>query len=90
MSKAVITCLGKDMVGIIHKVSGKLLDYNVNILEINQAVVDDYFTMILIADITGIEEKFDEFKLELEKIGSEMEQTILVQHQDIFNAMHIV
>lgn len=89
-SKAVITVVGKDMVGIIHKVSGKLLDYNVNILEINQAVVDDYFTMILIADVTGIDEKFDEFKKDLEKIGAEMGQTIMIQHEDIFNAMHNV
>lgn len=89
-SKAVITVVGKDMVGIIHKVSGKLLDYNVNILEINQAVVDDYFTMILIADVTGIDEKFDEFKKDLEKIGAEMGQTVMIQHEDIFNAMHNV
>lgn len=87
-SKAVITVVGKDMVGIIHAVSGKLLDYNVNILEINQAVVDDYFTMILVADIRGIDEKFDNLKNDLTKIGEKMNQTIIMQHEDIFNAMH--
>ncbi|MGP1567725.1 MAG: ACT domain-containing protein, partial [Peptoanaerobacter stomatis] len=56
---AVVTVVGKDMVGIIHKVSGKLLEHNLNILDINQSVVGDYFTMIMLIDITNIGENFE-------------------------------
>ncbi len=88
ISKAIITVSGKDTVGIIHAITGKLLDYNANVLEINQVVVSDYFTMILIADITGISDKFDELKRDLIKVGKAINQEVMVQHEDIFDTMH--
>lgn len=82
ISKAIITVSGKDTVGIIHAITGKLLDYNANVLEINQVVVSDYFTMID-RDITGISDKFDELKRDLIKVGKAINQEVMVQHEDI-------
>lgn len=89
-SKAVITVVGKDAVGIINKISGVLVKYDVNILDINQAVVGEFFTMILVADISGIGERFDDLRNDLETVGKEINQQITMQHEDIFNAMHTV
>lgn len=89
-SKAVITVVGKDAVGIINRISGVLVKYDVNILDINQAVVGEFFTMILVADISGIGERFDDLRNDLETVGKEINQQITMQHEDIFNAMHTV
>ena len=87
---AVVTVVGKDMVGIIHKVSGKLLEHNLNILDINQSVVGDYFTMIMLIDITNIGENFEKLCSEFDEIGKEIGQMIIIQHENLFNAMHTI
>ena len=87
---AVVTVVGKDMVGIIHKVSGKLLEHNLNILDINQSVVGDYFTMIMLIDITNIGENFEKLCNEFDEIGKEIGQKIIIQHENLFNAMHTI
>ena len=78
---AVITVVGKDKVGIIHGVSGILNDNNVNILNISQTIMDGYFTMIMLTDISSLKEIFKEFSLK-------NSLDISVQHEDIFNSMH--
>lgn len=85
---AVVTVVGKDMVGIIHKVSGKLLEHNLNILDINQSVVGDYFAMIMLVDITNIGENFGKLSEEFNVLGKEIGQKIIIQHENLFNAMH--
>lgn len=87
---AVVTVVGKDMVGIIHKVSGKLLEHNLNILDINQSVVGDYFTMIMLVDISNIGENFGKLCEEFHELGNKIGQKIIVQHENLFNAMHNV
>ena len=87
---AVVTVVGKDMVGIIHKVSGKVLEHNLNILDINQSVVGDYFTMIMLIDITNIGESFEKLCSEFDEIGKEIGQKIIIQHENLFNAMHTI
>ena len=88
--KAVVTVVGKDMVGIIHKISGKLLEYNLNILDINQSVVGEFFTMIMLVDISSIGDSFERFCNEIDEIGKQMRQKIMVQHENLFNAMHTI
>ena len=88
--KAVVTDVGKDMVGIIHKISGKLLEYNLNILDINQSVVGEFFTMIMLVDISSIGDSFEKFCNEIDEIGKQMGQKIMVQHENLFNAMHTI
>ena len=88
--KAVVTVVGKDMVGIIHKISGKLVEYNLNFLDINQSVVGEFFTMIMLVDISSIGDSFEKFCNEIDEIGKQMGQKIMVQHENLFNAMHTI
>ncbi len=86
--KAVITVVGADRVGIIAHVSNKCLEYNVNILDITQHVVDDYFTMTMVADIEKASVPFTEFVDIMAQLGQSLELVIHTMHEDIFNSMH--
>lgn len=86
--KAVITVIGKDQVGIIAKVSAKCAEYGANITEITQSVLDKYFAMIMIADISALESDFAKFTDALAALGGESGLDIRCMHEDIFNTMH--
>lgn len=86
--KGIITVLGKDKVGIIAKVCTYLADNNVNILDISQTIVQDYFNMMMIVDISVPAKTFEVLVEELQHIGEEIGVEIKLQHEDIFNIMH--
>ena len=86
--KAVITVIGKDQVGIIASVSAKCAEFGANITEITQSVLDKYFAMIMIADISGLGSDFAAFAEALEALGKETGLEIRCMHEDIFDAMH--
>ncbi len=88
MKKTVITVVGKDTVGIIAKVCTYLADNSVNILDISQTIVQDYFNMMMIVDANKSEKKFGELADELENLGNEIGVQIKMQSEDIFNTMH--
>lgn len=84
--KAVITVIGKDMVGILAKVSTACAESNVNVVEVTQSILDNYFAMIMLVDIQHMECSLDELK---ESILQEVPtMTVHVMHEDIFNSMH--
>lgn len=86
--KAIITVMGKDQVGILAKISTICANYNSNVLEVNQNIVNNLFSMIMIVDINNINSSLKEFKEELEDIGKKLGMKIHVMHEDIFNSMH--
>lgn len=86
--KAVITVIGNDKIGIIAKVTSVLAKYDVNILDISQTILQNYFTMIMIVDLSKMNVSFEQLSSNLTEVGKEIELSIKVQHQDIFNAMH--
>lgn len=86
--KAVITVIGVDKVGIIAKVSGMLAEANINILDINQTIMNDLFTMIMYTDITNIKGEFSAVADALEKLGDDMGLQIRITHEDIYKSMH--
>lgn len=86
--KAVISVIGKDSVGIIAKVSAGCAEYGVNILDISQTVLHDYFTMIMITDIDAITVPFTEFVDRMATLGKDNNLQIRAMHEDIFNTMH--
>ena len=86
--KAVISVVGCDSVGIIAKVSNECADCGVNILDISQTVLQDYFTMIMITDIDKINIPFTEFVDRMSALGKEKNLEIRAMHEDIFNSMH--
>lgn len=86
--RAIITVIGKDQVGIVAKVSNICAKYNANILDINQTLLQEIFTMVMLIDIEKMTEELGKLKDELEKIGKEIELQVHVMHEDIFNSMH--
>lgn len=90
MKKTVITVVGKDTVGIIAKVCTYLADNNVNILDISQTIVQDYFNMMMIVDANNSEKKFGQLSDEMEELGKGIGVQIKMQSEDIFNIMHRV
>ena len=84
--KAVITVIGKDMVGILAKVSGTCAEKNANVLEVNQSVLQEYFAMVMLIDISALTCSLEQLKTDLDKNVQGM--TIQVMHEDIFNSMH--
>lgn len=85
---AIVTVIGKDRVGIIADVCGLLAKNKVNVLDISQTVMQDYFTMIMMVDTTASELPFAELVKLLEEEGKALNLTIRAQREDIFNAMH--
>ncbi|MBP3544314.1 MAG: ACT domain-containing protein [Lachnospiraceae bacterium] len=88
MKKTIITVVGKDTVGIIAKICTYLAENKVNILDISQTIVQDYFNMMMIVDMQKAEKAFGVIADELEKVGEEIGVMVKVQHEDIFNKMH--
>lgn len=88
MNKTIITVVGKDTVGIIAKTCTYLADNNINILDISQTIVSDYFNMMMIVDMNKATKKFGDIADELETLGMEIGVIIKCQQEDIFNSMH--
>lgn len=86
--KAVITVIGKDMVGILAKVSGRCAEANANVIEVTQSVLQDMFAMIMLVDITSLSVPFSHLAENFEQLGKELNLSIHVMHEDIFNSMH--
>lgn len=86
--RAIITVIGKDKVGIIAGVSGELSSMAVNILDISQTIIQEYFTMIMLVDIEKSNVSFEGIKDALNKKGEELGVSIRVQHEEIFESMH--
>ncbi|MCI5960085.1 MAG: ACT domain-containing protein [Lachnospiraceae bacterium] len=88
MKKAIITVVGKDTVGIIAKVCTYLADHKINILDISQTIVQDYFNMMMIVDTGNTDVDFDTIVDTLASIGEEIGVVIKCQREDIFDMMH--
>ena len=86
--KAVITVTGKDSVGIIAKVATACAEYDANIVDISQSVLQDYFAMIMLADIDHLNIDFSLFVDKLADLGKAHGLEIHTMHEDIFNTMH--
>ncbi len=88
MKKTIITVVGKDTVGIIAKVCTYLADNQINILDISQTIVNEYFNMMMIADMNQATKSVSEVSDELDKLGAKIGVIIKCQREEIFNSMH--
>lgn len=86
--RAVITVIGKDTVGILAKVSGICSEYNANVIEVTQSVLQDMFAMIMLADISKLNTNYTALADRMTSLGNELGLHIHTMHEDIFNAMH--
>ncbi len=88
--RAVVTVTGKDTKGIIAKVSAFLAERGVNIEDISQTILNEYFAMIMIVDVSSSKEELSSLAKECSELGKRIGMSIYMQHEDIFNAMHNV
>ena len=86
--KAIVTVLGRDRVGIIASVCALLSEYNINILDISQTLMQGYFTMIMLVDASQCTVPFADLARTLDEAGTQRGLQIRAQREDIFNAMH--
>lgn len=86
--KAIVTVLGKDKVGIIADVAIIMKEYGVNICDISQTLMQEYFTMIMLVDLSAATVDFAALQKELAARGREIGVDIRIQHQDLFDSMH--
>ena len=86
--KAVVTVIGKDKVGIIAKTSAECAAHGVNILDITQTVMKEYFSMIMLVELDGLTCDFASFSEALKTSGESHGVDIRTMHEDIFNSMH--
>lgn len=86
--RAIVTVIGKDRVGIIADVTALLAQYGVNVLDISQTVLQEYFTMIMLVDASQCTVPFSDLARTLDEAGTQRDLQIRAQREDIFNAMH--
>ena len=88
MKKVIITVVGKDIVGIIAKTATYLAKENINILDISQTVVQDYFNMMMIVETSKSKKSFDTMSADLTRLGLTMGLEVHCQKSEIFEKMH--
>ena len=86
--KAIVTVIGKDHVGITAAVCSLLAQHNINILDITQTVLQGYFTMTMVVDVSDLTTDFDTLVRVMADYGTQRSLSIRVQREDIFDAMH--
>lgn len=86
--RAVVAVIGKDTVGILAKVSGICAEYNANVMDVTQTIMQDLFAMTMLIEISKLSIDYIKFADKLKKAGEEMGLQIHVMHEDIFNSMH--
>lgn len=88
MQKTIITVVGKDTVGIIARVCTYLAKEQINILDISQTIIQGYFNMMVITDVSDLKKDFTVLCDEMEKLGEEIGVSIRCQREEIFEKMH--
>ena len=86
--RAIITVVGKDMVGILAKISTVCAENNVNVIEVSQSILQDMFCMIMLVDVSKCNIEFTAFAEKCKKLGEDMRLSVSAMHEDIFNSMH--
>lgn len=86
--KAVITVIGKDMVGILAKVSSMCAQKGVNVLEVTQSILQDLFVMVMLVDMAEAQTDVAALAEQMDALAADLGLKIHVMHEDIFNSMH--
>ena len=87
---AIVSVIGHDRIGICAAVCNRMADYQINILDISQTIVQGSFTMVMAVDLTKATAPFGEISDSLAALGEEMKLAIRMQRQEIFDAMHTI
>jgi ACT domain-containing protein len=87
-NRVIITILGKDQIGIIAWMTGRLAENSINVLDLSQTILQGFFTMIMIVDVSGSKVPLAEITEQLKQEGAERGLKVNVQHEDVFAFMH--
>ena len=87
-NRMVVTVLGKDTMGIIAGITGTISDYQGNVMEISQTVIDGFFTMIMMVDLEHCTTSLVDLRDRLQARGDELGVKVTAQHENIFRQMH--
>ena len=85
---AILSVVGKDTVGILASVASKCSEYNANVIDVSQTVINEYFAMFMFINIDNLTIEFNDFVDCLVQLGVDKGLKIHVMHEDIFNLMH--
>ncbi len=88
--KAIVSVFAKDRIGIIADVCVLISSMRVNILDLNQTIMDGFFTMVMLVDTATSDRSFDEIRSTLETEGEKLGLSLRIQREDIFDAMHTI
>lgn len=88
MEKVIISVLGKDAVGIIANVCTYLASCNVNVNDISQTIIQGYFNMMMIVDVSGSSKKLGDIQADLDELGKRLGVQVKCQREEIFDEMH--
>lgn len=88
--KGIITVVGKDKVGIIYRVTQILADNNVNVEDISQTILQEYFTMMMLVNLSNLKCDFNDLKEQFENLEKEIGLSVKIQREEIFNYMHSI
>ncbi|MEG6522178.1 ACT domain-containing protein [Desulfotomaculum sp. 1211_IL3151] len=87
-NRIIVTVIGQDKVGIIAKVATILAEHSINILDISQTILQEFFAMVLVADMEKSNLSFENLKEKLNNLGQELGLKIDAQHEDVYRYMH--
>ena len=88
--KAIVSVFSRDRIGIIADVCVLISSMRVNILDLNQTIMDGFFTMVMLVDTATSDLSFDDIRNRLETEGEKLGLSIRIQREDIFDAMHTI
>jgi ACT domain-containing protein len=86
--RAIVTIIGSDRIGIIAGIALVIAEANVNILDISQSVIREFFTMIMMIDLSESTISFEELSDRLARKGTELSVRVEMQREEVFKAMH--
>jgi ACT domain-containing protein len=86
--RAIVTIIGSDRVGIIAGIANVIAEANVNILDISQSVIREFFTMIMMVDLSAAKISFEALADNLSRKGTNLGVKVEIQREEIFKAMH--
>ena len=89
-NRIIITAFGKNQIGILAALTGVLAENQCDIIDLSQKVLQEFFTIMLLVDITGSNKDFESIKTAVIRAGEKLDLKVIIQHEEIFNAMHRV
>ena len=86
--RVIVTAYGLDKPGILASITGAVSDAGCNILDVSQRILQEYFTLIMLADITALHGSVADLQQKLAEVGQRLSVRIMVQREDLFERMH--